>query len=202
VIRDSVDLIEEAWRRERPDVDSSSIGIVTRIWRLGRFLDRARGVALAKLDTDAAKLDALATLRRAGKPYRLTAGEMQRRSLVTAGAVTQRLDKLERAGLVRREGDEEDGRVVHVVLMPRGRRAVDGIFVALMEQEQALLAPFSREEREVLTALLSRWLGWFEAGGVDAATGTPSVTLPEREGTGCDSRNPIARDRPRIRGDA
>jgi DNA-binding MarR family transcriptional regulator len=157
-----VDGIEQAWRRERPDIDSGSIGIITRIWRLARFLDRARGDALAKLDTDPATLDALATLRRAGKPYRLTAGEMQRRSLVTAGAVTQRLDKLERAGLVRREGDDKDGRVVHVVLTVRGRRLVDRIFVELMDQEQALLAPFTREEREALMVLLRRWLSWFE----------------------------------------
>ena len=162
MIRDTVDQIEQAWRRERPDIDSSSIGVITRIWRLARVLDRARAGALAKLGTDAATVDALATLRRAGKPYRLTAGEMQRRSLVTAGAVTQRLDRLEQGGLVRREGDRHDGRVVHVVLTARGRRLVDRIFVALMEQEQSLLAPFSREEREALAVLLRRWLAWFE----------------------------------------
>ena len=161
--RDSVDAIEDAWRRERPDVDGSSIGIVTRIWRLARFLDRARAEALARLGTDPATLDALATLRRAGRPYRLTAGEMQRRSLVTAGAVTQRLDKLEHAGLVRREGDERDGRVVHVVLTARGRRLVDRIFVELMRQEQTILGPLTRKERQTLSILLRRWLSWFES---------------------------------------
>jgi DNA-binding MarR family transcriptional regulator len=162
VARDGVDAIEEAWRRERPDVDGSSIGIITRIWRLARFLDRARGDALAGLGTDSSTLDALATLRRAGRPYRLTAGEMQRLSLVTAGAITQRLDRLERAGLVRREGDERDGRVVHVVLTARGRRLVDRIFVELMRQEQALLSPLSQRERQTLVVLLRRWLSWFE----------------------------------------
>jgi DNA-binding MarR family transcriptional regulator len=165
VIPDGVDMIQEAWQRERPDVDSSSIGIVTRIWRLGRFLDRARGEALTKLGTDASMLDTLATLRRSGKPYRLTAGELQRRSLVTAGAVTQRLDKLERRGLIKREDDTEDGRVVHVVLTARGRRLVDEIFVALMQQEQAVLAPISRAEREALVTILRKWLRWFEGEG-------------------------------------
>jgi DNA-binding MarR family transcriptional regulator len=162
VASDSVDEIQEAWRRERPDIDSSSIGIVTRIWRLARFLDRARGEALAKLGTDATTLDALATLRRAGKPYVLTAGEMQDRSLVTAGAVTQRLDKLEQAGLVRRERDARDGRVVNVVLTVRGRRLIDTAFVGLMDQEQALLGPLTRGERDALVSLLRRWLSWFE----------------------------------------
>jgi DNA-binding MarR family transcriptional regulator len=162
---DSVDAIRRAWARERPDVDSSSIGIVTRIWRLARALDRARAGTLEALGTDAATLDALATLRRAGPPYRLTAGELQRRSLVTSGAITQRLDRLEGTGLVRREPDDDDGRVVQVVLTPRGRRLVDRVFVALMEQEQGLLAPLSSAERTRLTATLRTWLGWFEGGG-------------------------------------
>jgi DNA-binding MarR family transcriptional regulator len=166
---DSVDVIEQAWRRERPDVDGSSIGIITRVWRLARVLDRARAEILAALGTDAVTLDALATLRRAGAPYRLTAGEMQRRSLVTAGAITQRLDKLERQGLVRREHDEKDGRVVHVLLTARGKRLVDGIFASLMDQEQRVLAPLTPEERARLTALLRRWLSWFE--GAERADG-------------------------------
>jgi DNA-binding MarR family transcriptional regulator len=169
-VADSVDAIEQAWRKERPDVDSTSIGIITRIWRLGRFLDRGRAEALARLGSDPTKLDALATLRRAGAPYRLTAGEMARRSLVTPGAVSQRLDKLEHERLVRREPDDADGRVVHVQLTARGRDLVDHIFVALMEQEQAVLAPFSRDERRALAVLLRRWLSWLEAEGGDLTT--------------------------------
>jgi DNA-binding MarR family transcriptional regulator len=162
VDRDSVDNIEDAWLRERPDIDCSSIGVITRIWRLARHLERARAETLAALGTDASTLDALATLRRAGKPYRLTAGEMHRRSLVTAGAITQRLDKLEAARLVRRVRDRRDARVVHVTLTSRGRRLVDSVFVALMRQEQAILAPFTAGERRHLARLLRRWLRGFE----------------------------------------
>jgi DNA-binding MarR family transcriptional regulator len=168
---DTVDAIELAWRRERPDVDSSSIGIITRIWRLARFLDRARDQALSALGTDAATLDALATLRRAGKPYRLTAGEMQRRSLVTAGAISQRLDRLEDLGLVRRERDTRDGRVVHVTLTTRGKRLVDRVFRALMEQEHELLGSLTPDERAELTRLLRRWLGFFESAQVEDRMG-------------------------------
>ena len=87
------------------------------------------------------------------------------RSLITAGAVTQRLDKLERQALIRREADNDDGRVVQVVLTAPGRRLVDEIFVALMEQEQTLLAPISRTEREALVTILRKWLRWFEGEG-------------------------------------
>jgi DNA-binding MarR family transcriptional regulator len=160
--RDAVDVIQEAWERERPDVNSSSIGIITRIWRLSRFLDRERSRTLAALGTDASTLDALATLRRAGPPYRLTAGEMHRRSLVTAGAISQRLDKLETAGLVRRERDNVDRRLINVVLTSQGRRLVDMVFESLMDQELKLLVGFTDEERSALANLLRRWLHRFE----------------------------------------
>jgi DNA-binding MarR family transcriptional regulator len=200
-VADSVDAIEQAWRKERPDVDSTSIGIITRIWRVGRFLDRGRAKALARLGADPTKLDALATLRRAGAPYRLTAGEMARRSLVTPGAVSQRLDKLEQERLVRREPDDADGRVVHVQLTARGRDLVDYIFAALMEQEQAVLAPFSRDERRALAVLLRRWLSWLEAGGgdlTDELLGTRDrMSQPEADGTASPATGPASGSLPR-----
>jgi DNA-binding MarR family transcriptional regulator len=164
VIEDGADKIQRAWQRERPDVDNSSIGIVTRIWRLARYLDRARAEALAALGTDPTTLDALATLRRAGAPYRLTAGELQERSLVTPGAISQRLDKLEQAGLVRRERDTDDRRVVHIALTDRGRGLVDRVFAGVMDYERDLLAPLSPAEQAALTGILRRWLVWFEHG--------------------------------------
>ena len=179
MVEDGVDAIEQAWRRERPDVDSGSIAIISRIWRLSRYLERSRAETLAILGTDPVTLDALATLRRAGTPYRLTAGEMQQRSLVSAGAITQRLDKLERADLVRRQRDANDRRVVHVQLTGKGRRLVDRIFKALMDHEENLLAALSPDDQDVLTEILRRWLVWFEA----EAGGPPRdslVTEPPR----------------------
>ena len=74
---DRVDRVEEGWRRERPDIDVSSVGIVTRIWRIGRHLDRHRKERLEAFGTDRVALEVLAMLRRAGPPYRRTAGELQ-----------------------------------------------------------------------------------------------------------------------------
>jgi DNA-binding MarR family transcriptional regulator len=159
---DTVDEIQAAWQRERPDLDASSIGIITRLWRLAHHLDAARAQTLAALGTDATTLDALATLRRSGPPYRLTAGEMQRRSLVTAGAISQRLDRLEEAGLVRRQRDSNDRRIIHISLTPRGRRLIDRVFAAIMEQEQQLLRSLAGPERDHLETLLKRWLSTFE----------------------------------------
>lgn len=161
-MRDGVDDIQDAWRRERPDIDVTSIGAITRVWRLARHLQRFRQRALAELGVDEVTLDALAVLRRSGPPHRLTAGQMQRASLITTGAVTQRLDRLERDGLVRRESDPEDGRVVWVQLTPKGRATIDGVVAGLMERENAMLAPLSPAQQRTLTRLLRRWLVWFE----------------------------------------
>jgi len=87
---------------------------------------------------------------------------MQRASLLTSGAISQRLDRLEAAGLVRRRPDRADGRVVMVELTARGRALVDEAVSGLMNQESELLAPFSAADRRTLVGLLRRWLLWFE----------------------------------------
>lgn len=159
---DMADRIQAAWQRERPDIDTSSIGVITRIVRLARHLERARNEELRDIGTDAATLDVLATLRRAGSPYQLTPGELQRAALVTSGAITQRLDKLERAGLVRRGPHPSDGRVVVVQLTTAGHREVDRVVEELMRREGGLLEPLSDADRAKLENLLRRWLLRFE----------------------------------------
>jgi DNA-binding MarR family transcriptional regulator len=159
---DRVDAIQCAWRRERPDIDVSSIGILTRALLIGRHLARARQEALGELGTDTPTLDVLATLRRAGAPYRLRTSEIEAATSVTAGAVSQRLDRLEGRGLVLRERDTLDKRVINVTLTRKGRALIDGVVAGLMERENQLLAPFTESERQTLEPLLTRWLRWFE----------------------------------------
>src|SRR5271165_2557286 len=115
-VTDRVDRIEAAWRRERPDINVSSVGIVTRIWRIGRHLERHRKQRLDLLGTDRVTLNVLATLRRSGPPYQRTAGELMQSALITSGGVSQRLEKLERAGLITRQVDTGDRRRVEVRL--------------------------------------------------------------------------------------
>ncbi|SRR5260370_13837712 len=159
---DTIDRIQQAWRRQRPDVDVSSIAVLSRVARIARYLERARHRALAELGTDGVTLDVLATLRRSGAPFRLTASELQRAALITSGAVTQRVDRLEAAGLVRRERGESDKRAVYVSLTDAGRDLVDTIFVALMRREERLLGPLTPGQRRHLQDLLRTWLLWLE----------------------------------------
>jgi DNA-binding MarR family transcriptional regulator len=159
---DAIDRIEQAWRRERPDIDVSSVGIISRIWRVSRHLERERKERLAELGTDRVTLDVLAMLRRAGPPYRRTAGDLTRASLITSGGVSQRLDKLERAGLVTRHIHPEDRRRIDVELTAEGMRLVDSVLADLMEHESALLDDLSDADKEHLQRTLKRLLARFE----------------------------------------
>lgn len=163
--------IVAAWQRERPEDDVSSIRVVTPIWRLAAALERARTRALAGFGLDQSRLDVLGALRRAGRPYRLSAGELTRRCRVTPGATTQRVQRLERDGFVERVRDENDRRTVHVALTPGGSAKLDEVFAAVMAADEDVLAPLSRGDRASLERILG---GWLSAAGLDATT--PAAT--------------------------
>lgn len=162
-VNDEVDAIEQAWRRERPDLDASSIAINTRIWRIARLLDRQRERVLRDVGSDGATLDLLATLRRAGAPYELTPHEVAARTLVTSGGVSQRLAKAERAGLVRRRPSPDDGRSVIVGLTGSGLDMVDRIVEHLFEVEGRSLASLGSTRHAAVVAVLRDVLDELEA---------------------------------------
>ena len=155
---DAVDLILEQWARERPDLDCSPMGIVGRISQLQREVHLAQRATFALHGLDVPSFDVLAALRRAGPPYQLTPTALMRTALVTSGAITQRLDRLEEKGLITRERSEDDGRAVVVTLTDAGRAALDAALPDHLETERALLAGLSGREREQLAALLRRFL--------------------------------------------
>lgn len=156
---DDIDRVEHDWRRERPDIDVGSIGIVSRIWRIGRHLEQQRKAQLAGFGSDRGAIDVLAMLRRAGPPFRRSAGELTRSSLITSGGVSQRLDKLERAGLVTRHVDVDDRRRVDVELTPAGVELIDSMLADLMEHDSALLASaLTPPEQDRLRQLLRKLL--------------------------------------------
>lgn len=167
---DEVEEIVAAWARERPGADVSSIKVVTPIWRLASALQTARQQALAAYDLDQSALDVLGTLRRAGPPYRLTAGELTRRCRVTAGATTQRVARLESAGFVRRLREQPDRRTVYVELTPRGTQRLDQIFGAVMTADERVLASLGDTDRKDLERILRDWL---RAANLDRATSEP-----------------------------
>jgi DNA-binding MarR family transcriptional regulator len=154
VAADATDEIARAWQRERPGTPVGSIGVITRIWRAGKLLTDERRRTLTRLDIDTATLDLLSTLRRAGSPYRLTAGEIAERTLVSAGAISQRVARAEREELVRRERTPDDGRLTYVTLTDDGHALIERSVDDLLRHEESLLSALTPIQREQLAALL------------------------------------------------
>jgi DNA-binding MarR family transcriptional regulator len=156
---DAIDRVESEWRRERPDIDTSSMGIVSRIWRIGRHLEQQRKRLLADSGTDRGTIDVLGMLRRSGPPYRRSAGELTKSALITSGGVSQRLEKLERAGLVTRHVDTTDRRRVDVELTSAGVELIDSLAVGMMDHDEKVLSRgLTDTEQQRLRALLRKLL--------------------------------------------
>jgi DNA-binding MarR family transcriptional regulator len=144
--------IMAAWERERPDLDASSIAIVTRIWHLAKLFGAERRTLLADLDIEPALMDLLGTLRRSGSPYALTTRQLAERAAVTPAAISQRLSRAERKGWVTREPGS--GRSVLVRLTDSGREVADATAEAIFAHEDSLLAGLSDGRRADLADLL------------------------------------------------
>lgn len=150
--------IATAWAREQPGLPVASIGILTRIWQVAKLASDDRRRTLAAIGMDAATLDLLSTLRRAGAPYRLSTRELTARCMVTAGAITQRVDRAQGSGLVQRLPPEAGTRVVLVELTAEGHRAVEAAVGALLAHEQGLVDVLDSSQQTELASLLAALL--------------------------------------------
>jgi DNA-binding MarR family transcriptional regulator len=130
------------------------IGIVTRVWQLAKLFGEERRRVLASAGGDSAILDLLSVLRRSGEPYRLTTRELAERTLVTPGAISQRIARAERDGLVERHSRGEGSRAVVVTLSPTGHDMVERLVDQVLGREAALVASLTAEQRATLTELL------------------------------------------------
>ena len=161
--RDEVDELVAGWRAQRPDLDAEPMQVLSRVSRLARHLDIARRGAFASHGLETWEFDVLSALRRAGPPFQLTPGALLRATLVTSGTMTNRIDRLAEARLVRREPDPRDRRGVLVTLSEQGKAAVDAALTDLLDREQALLTGLDAGERTTLAGLLRRLLAPFDA---------------------------------------
>ncbi|MER5782138.1 MarR family transcriptional regulator [Streptomyces mobaraensis] len=148
--------IAAAWRRERPGTPTGSIEIVTPIWQLAKLFADDRNRALRQAGIDAATLDLLSVIRRSGPPYALTTRELTRRTLVTAGAISQRVARAEREGLVERAPGTTGRRAVLVTLTPEGHALIERSVDTVLGREAMLIEGLSDHERATLAALLAK----------------------------------------------
>ncbi|MFD6618777.1 MarR family winged helix-turn-helix transcriptional regulator [Streptomyces albidoflavus] len=159
---DAVDVIRDLWRAECPEYDTWPSGVIGRIQRLSRTLDRELRHFDAQHGMESGEFDVLTTLRRSGPPYRMTAGAFLKASMVTSGAVTKRIDRMEARGLVERvRTPNGDRRSVQIQLTEEGMRVIDDLFPLHLDNEEKMLSALSREECEQLAHLLRRLLESF-----------------------------------------
>jgi len=175
LVSDEVDGIVARWREERPDLDVAPLEVLSRVSRLARHLDRARRAAFAAHGLEPWEFDVLAALRRQGSPYQLSPGALLRATLVTSGTMTNRIDRLEATGLVRRHPDPQDKRGVLVELTGEGLGRVDAAMADLLARERGLLGGLALDQRQELARLLRILLAPFDT--VPASAG-PAGSAP------------------------
>lgn len=162
--KDAVDEILEQWSGERPELDTASLGVVIRVMSLYREFLREATQALEQVDLELFEYDVLSALRRQGRPYSLPATALARATGLSGGAMTNRVDKLEARGLVKRQRDVQDRRGVDVSLTPRGRRKIDAAIQLRLDVADESLADMSPAERTRLAELLRKVCLAAEAG--------------------------------------
>jgi DNA-binding MarR family transcriptional regulator len=151
---DAVDAIVAAWARERPDLDARPMGVVGRISRVSRVLDKELKDFFTGHGLEFWEFDVLATLRRSGAPYELSAGALLKTAMVTSGAITNRVDRLEAKGLLERVRDPADRRGVRIRLTDAGLELIDRLVPEHLANEERLLAALSQDDRDALMTLL------------------------------------------------
>lgn len=155
---DHVDNLLNQWENERPELDPESLGVIIRIQVLGKILRRRASRALAPLGLTLREYDVLTSLRRQGPPFLLSASELARESMLSTGAMTNRIDRLEQKGHVRRHADPSDRRGVLVGLTDAGRQLVNDAIGARLTTAEENLREFDPKERRELTGLLRRMI--------------------------------------------
>lgn len=168
MIRDHLDEVLKQWKRTRPDLDPAPMGVVGRILRLAGQLEQRANAALAPFDLAIWGFDVLATLRRQGEPYSLTPTQLMSATVLSSGAMTNRIDRLERLGLVTRSRSQDDRRSFLVTLTPQGIKVVDAALAARLAEAKEATDGLTTSETASLAALLRKMLVGLESPPVQA----------------------------------
>jgi DNA-binding MarR family transcriptional regulator len=161
---DQLDAMLEVWAREIPNLDPVTEGIVERIQKLAKAFDRSLDETLVATGLDRRAFHVLGKLRQVGKPYQRSAGPLAAQRGLSSGAMTNRLDRMETAGLIRRIPDPNDRRGVLVEPTAEGLKVWDRAVGTQAEREAKVAAVLDVQEREELHRLLRTLMRAFPAG--------------------------------------
>ena len=153
---DRIDKLMREWKRERPELDMASMAVVGRILNLGDILKTSATQSLKSFAINYTDLDVLATLRRAGSPYQLTPTVLRQSVLLTSGAMTACLNRLEKALLIKRNVEDSDRRSLTASLTVKGRALIDKAIVVRFAEANRAVSGLSATERASLADLLRK----------------------------------------------
>jgi DNA-binding MarR family transcriptional regulator len=157
-VEDEVDRIVGRWKRVRPDLDTAPAHVLQRITRAYGLQSNSFNKVFARYGLSWGEHLVLAALRRAGPPYRMSPTTLFNAMMLSSGAMTNRLDRLEEMGLIRRLPDPDDRRGRLVELTPKGLKLVDESVVAHFANQEGLLKGLTAAERNTLAGLLKKLL--------------------------------------------
>lgn len=159
---DAIDRVVEQWAREKPELDTEPMAMMGRLIRISKYLETEIAALHKRYDLKLGEFDVLATLRRSGKPYCLTPSGLIESMMLTSGAMTNRLDKLESKALIRRTHSKEDRRSVTVELTKEGLTLIDQIMIEHVEIQQKLVRSLTITQKKNINQLLKTWLSAYE----------------------------------------
>ena len=160
---DHLDAQLAVWAREIPDLDPLTEGIVERIQKLAKSLDRSMEETLQQSGLDRRAFHLLGRLRSYGPPYRRSPGQLAEDMRLSSGAMTNRLDRVEKAGLIRRLPDPTDRRGTLVEPTEAGHAAWDRTTGTQARREAIFASVLTKPDREELHRLLRRLMSAFPA---------------------------------------
>ena len=160
--KDKVDEILEQWQNEMPDIDTTPVAVIVRIDRVHNYILPEIVKVYKKFDLNFGEFDVMATLLRNGSPYTLTPNQLLDSVMITSGALTNRLDKLEKMSLIIRKANPDDGRGVLIALTKKGLTLIKKAVVSHVKNEEVLIDALSKKEQLVLAGLLKKILLKFE----------------------------------------
>src|SRR5580700_8340967 len=154
---DRADIAVEQWARERPELPALPMAVFGRLAEAAERVTRDHMDPLfAESGLQRGEFDVLATLRRSGDPYMLSPTRLYEAAMISSGGKTNRLDRLERAGLIERRPDPNDRRGKLIALTTAGRRVIDETLTRHVANEERLMSVLTTTEQEKLNALLKK----------------------------------------------
>jgi len=155
-MEDPVDEQLGKWQQERPNLDTSGLAIVNRIWMLSKLIRSSTRKVLRPMDLEMWEFEVLSALRRQGAPYELPPSVLAKMSMLTTGAMTNRIDRLEERGLVKRKPDPEDRRALYVVLTQKGVKLIEEAVEIRAREAARIVSCLKEADRSKLGHLLRK----------------------------------------------